>query len=89
MPQLPPGTAARDLFTGDASWDDVTTIAQDNKGHELSLVPMRPGTYTLTDFIPTSDGRPTVLHGMEAQLTIASPEECRRPQGRSGPRRGW
>lgn len=69
--QLPPGARVEDMFNGVLTPDQVVTIGQDNGAEVMSLVRMRPGTYTLVDFIPAPDGRPHALHGQTAQFTIS------------------
>ncbi|MFJ2738305.1 hypothetical protein ACIO3O_01415 [Streptomyces sp. NPDC087440] len=68
--RLPEGATGADLFNGKLSPKDVTTIAQENGGSELSLVGLTPGTYTLVDFIPAADGKPNGMHGQTAQFTV-------------------
>ncbi|MFF0747124.1 hypothetical protein ACFYVL_42740 [Streptomyces sp. NPDC004111] len=68
--RLPEGATGADLFNGKLSPKDVTTVAQENGGDELSLVGLTPGTYTLVDFIPAADGKPNGMHGQTAQFTV-------------------
>ncbi|MEU8301362.1 hypothetical protein AB0C04_29250 [Micromonospora sp. NPDC048909] len=68
--RLPPGAAPEDLFDGDLTQEQVTTIGHGGDGAALSLIRMRPGTYTLADFIPAPDGQPHGAHGQVAQFTV-------------------
>ncbi|MGK5551715.1 hypothetical protein ACSNOI_08875 [Actinomadura kijaniata] len=68
--RLPAGATGADLFNGRLPQRDVTTIAQENGGAELSLTGLAPGDYTLVDFIPAADGVPNGAHGMTARFTV-------------------
>jgi hypothetical protein len=68
--RLPPGATGADIFNGVLTPEQVVSIGQENGGPDLSLIRLRPGTYTLVDFIPASDGKPHGMHGMHAQFTV-------------------
>ncbi|GAA5190044.1 hypothetical protein GCM10023322_44220 [Rugosimonospora acidiphila] len=68
--RLPPGKTGADILTGGVTQDQAVTIGQDNGAQELSLVNVRPGVYTLVDFIPAPDGLPHLAHGQTAQFTV-------------------
>ncbi|MGW3994942.1 hypothetical protein ACWEF6_15775 [Amycolatopsis sp. NPDC004772] len=68
--RLPEGATAEDLLGGKLTHDQVVTIGQDNGSDVMSLVALRPGTYTLISFEPGPDGRPLALHGMTARFRV-------------------
>ena len=68
--RIPTGRTGADLFTGGLSFDQMTTVAQDNGAGEISLIGLEPGTYTLIDFIPAPDGRSHGQHGQTAEFVL-------------------
>lgn len=68
--QLPEGKTGEDIFNGELTPEEVVTIGQGGNEGEVSLIRVRPGTYTLVDFVPAPDGRPHGMLGQTAQFRV-------------------